>query len=101
VGDYLCLMDVACLHAVLIAVTFVLLFCLFSVLRVISSYIKSMYSHHAALWSSDPYYSFSSEGDSRDRITHHQRTKQRGNGQQQPSQDSWTWEEILDGKGQL
>ncbi|KAM9503999.1 uncharacterized protein ACWYII_000997 [Salvelinus alpinus] len=33
------------------------------------------------------------------RITHHQRTKQHGNGQQQRSQDSWTWEEILDSKG--
>ena len=58
-----------------------------------------MNTYHAALWS-DPCYSSSEE--ERDRITHHQRTKQRGNGQQQQqqrSQDSWTWEEILDGKG--
>jgi hypothetical protein len=33
-----------------------------------------------------------------DRITHHKRTKQRGT-QEQRDQDSWTWEEILDGKG--
>ena len=39
---------------------------------------------HAAPWS--PSY------DDRDRISHHQRTKQRG-------EDKWTWEEILDGKG--
>jgi hypothetical protein len=51
-----------------------------------------MHSSHAALWS--PLY------DDRDRITHQQWTKQRGNGQQwQRSQDSWTWEEILDGEG--
>ena len=50
-----------------------------------------MYSNHAALWS-PPY-------DDRDRITHQQWTKQRGNGQQQQSKDFWTWEEILDGKG--
>ena len=40
--------------------------------------------------------------DDRDRITHQQWTKQRGNGQQQQrqrTQDSWTWEEILDGEG--
>ena len=53
-----------------------------------------MHSHDAALWS--PHY------DDRDRITHLQWTKQRGNGQQQQrqrKQDSWTWEEILDGEG--
>ena len=64
-----------------------------------------MNTYHAAHWSSDPsYYSSSSEEeDNRYRITHHQGTKQRGNGQQQRQQqrspDSWTWEEILDGKG--
>ncbi|XP_064865271.1 uncharacterized protein LOC115108639 isoform X1 [Oncorhynchus nerka] len=64
-------------------------------------YIK-MDAYHTAHWSSDPsYYSCSSEEeeDNRYRITHHQRTKQRGNRQQQRSPDSWTWEEILDGKG--
>uniref|UniRef100_A0A8K9UXU6 Uncharacterized protein n=1 Tax=Oncorhynchus mykiss TaxID=8022 RepID=A0A8K9UXU6_ONCMY len=54
-----------------------------------------MDTYHAAPWSSP-----SSTIDDRYRITHHQRTKQRGNGQQQQrSQDSRTWEEILDGKG--
>ncbi|KAM9570279.1 uncharacterized protein ACWYII_042099 [Salvelinus alpinus] len=54
----------------------------------------------AAFWSSP-----SSQEESRYRITHHKRTKQRGNGQQQQqqqrpkSQDSWTWEEILNGEG--
>uniref|UniRef100_A0A8C7V8D2 Tc1-like transposase DDE domain-containing protein n=1 Tax=Oncorhynchus mykiss TaxID=8022 RepID=A0A8C7V8D2_ONCMY len=43
------------------------------------------------------------------RITHHNRTKRRGNGQRQKQQQQqwerlhylarWTWEEILDGKG--
>ena len=57
--------------------------------------IKNMDTYHAAPWSSS-----SSTDDGRYRITHHQRTKQGGNGQQQQrSQDSWTWEEILDGKG--
>jgi hypothetical protein len=42
---------------------------------------------HAAFWS-DP-------SNSRDRITHHQRTKQRGTEQQ----EKWTWEDILDGEG--
>ena len=50
-----------------------------------------MHSHHAA--------HLSTQYDDRDRITHLQWTKQRGNGQQQRSQDFWTWEEILDGKG--
>ena len=51
-----------------------------------------MNTYHAALWS--PHY------DDRDRITNQQWTKQRGNGQQrQRTQDSWTWEEILDGEG--
>ena len=39
---------------------------------------------------------------SRKRNTHHQRTRQRGNGQQQEMQrylENWTWEEILDSKG--
>ncbi|KAM9518216.1 uncharacterized protein ACWYII_044800 isoform 3-T3 [Salvelinus alpinus] len=58
-----------------------------------------MDTYHAAYWS-DPCYTSSEEeeDDSRDRITHQPRTKQRGIGQQR-SQDSWTWEEILDGKG--
>ena len=42
---------------------------------------------HAAPWS-DPYYE-------RDRRSHQQRTKQRA----QEREVSWTWEEILDGKG--
>ena len=60
-----------------------------------------MDAYHAVHWSLDPsYYSSSEEEDeNRYRITHHQRTKQRGNGQQQRSQDTWTWEEILNGKG--
>uniref|UniRef100_A0A8C8FTR3 Uncharacterized protein n=1 Tax=Oncorhynchus tshawytscha TaxID=74940 RepID=A0A8C8FTR3_ONCTS len=42
--------------------------------------------------------------ESRYRTTHHNRTKQRGNRQrlqekQPASQDSWTWEDELDGKG--
>ena len=60
-----------------------------------------MNMYHAALWS-DPCNSSSEEEDERYRNTHHQRTKQRGNGQQQQqqrSQDSWTWEEILEVKG--
>ena len=56
-----------------------------------------MDTYQAAHWS-DLSYSSSEEEESRYRITHHQRTKQRGNGQQQQSPDSWTWEEILDGK---
>ena len=79
-------------HGCFVLFWFVCLFvCLFGVLRVHSSYIKSMYSHQAALWSL--------HYDDRDRITHQPRTKQRGNGQPQRSPDSWTWEEILDGKG--
>ena len=41
------------------------------------------------------------EEECRYRNTHQQRTKQWGKGQQQRqrTQDSWTWEEILDGKG--
>ena len=45
---------------------------------------KKMGTNHAALWSTSY--------DARDRTTHHKRTKQRG------ERDSWTWEEILDGK---
>ena len=68
---------------------FDILFCLVCLVFFVffSSYIKRMDSYHAALWS--PHY------DVRDRITHQQRTKQRGK-RQQRSQDSWTWEEILD-----
>uniref|UniRef100_A0A8C8I3F1 Ig-like domain-containing protein n=1 Tax=Oncorhynchus tshawytscha TaxID=74940 RepID=A0A8C8I3F1_ONCTS len=43
-----------------------------------------------------------SEDENPYRITHQPRTKRRGNGQQQQrpkTQDSWTWEEILDGRG--
>jgi hypothetical protein len=50
-----------------------------------------MNTYHAALWSSPSY-------DDRYRNTHHNRTKQHGT-QEQRVQDSWTWEEILDGKG--
>ena len=57
-----------------------------------------MDTYHAVPWS-DLSYSSSEEEDERYRITHQPRTKQRGNGQWQKSQDSWTWEEILDGKG--
>ena len=38
------------------------------------------------------------EEEIRYRITHHNRTKQCGN-QEQRVLDSWTWEEILDGRG--
>jgi hypothetical protein len=50
-----------------------------------------MNNFHAALWShsNDDHY----------RITHQPRTKQRGIDQEQKVLDSWTWEEILDGKG--
>uniref|UniRef100_A0A8C7HKJ1 Uncharacterized protein n=1 Tax=Oncorhynchus kisutch TaxID=8019 RepID=A0A8C7HKJ1_ONCKI len=60
-----------------------------------------MDTYHAAFWSSDPsrYSSSEEEDEIPYRNTHNKRTKQRGNGQQQRLQDSWTWEEILDGKG--
>ena len=58
-----------------------------------------MDTYHAAHWSDPCYSSSEEEEESCYRITHHQRTKQHGNGQHQRSQDSWTWEEILDGKG--
>ena len=54
-------------------------------------------NNNAAFWSS----SLSPE-ENRNRITHHNRTKRRGDRQRQEeqrSQDFWTWEEILDGKG--
>ena len=61
-----------------------------------------MNTYHAAFWS-DPYSSSDEEEEiCRYRNTHEQRTKWRGNGQQQQrpkTQDSWTWEEILDGRG--
>ena len=63
-----------------------------------------MDTYNAALWS-DPCYTSSSDEEEeicRYRHTHQQRTKRRGNGQQQQwpkTQDSWTWEEILDWKG--
>jgi hypothetical protein len=40
--------------------------------------------------------------ENRNRITHHNRTKRRGDRQREQEQrnpDFWTWEEILDGKG--
>ena len=54
-----------------------------------------MNTYYAAPWSSSP-----SPDDKRYRTTHQERTKQRGNGQQQRPElhDSWTWEEILDDK---
>ena len=56
--------------------------------------------YHAAHWYSDPSYYSSSEDEDENRYrnTHHKRTKQHGT-QEQLVQDSWTWEEILDGKG--
>ena len=57
-----------------------------------------MNTYHAAHWSDISYSSSEEDEDKHYRITHHQRTKQRGNGQQR-SPDPWTWEEILDGKG--
>jgi hypothetical protein len=56
-----------------------------------------MDTYHAAYWS-DLSYSSSEEKENRYRTTHHNQTKQRGN-QEQRVLDSWTWEEILDGKG--
>ncbi|XP_071239026.1 alkylglycerol monooxygenase-like isoform X2 [Salvelinus alpinus] len=56
-----------------------------------------MDTYHAAHWS-DPCYSSSDEEEIRYRTTHQKRTEQRGN-QEQRVLDSWTWEEILDGKG--
>jgi hypothetical protein len=44
-----------------------------------------MNTYHAAFWSMP-------SDESRNRTTHHQRTKQCG-------QEEWTWEEILDWKG--
>ena len=44
------------------------------------------------------YAPWSSSFNGRDRPSHHKRTKQRGK-EEQRVQDSWTWEEILDGKG--
>ena len=57
-------------------------------------FIKSiMNTYHAAPWSSAP-----SPDDNHYRTTHQKRTKQHGNKEQRVL-DSWTWEEILDGKG--
>jgi hypothetical protein len=56
-------------------------------------YLMMMNLYNAAPWSSP-----SSPDNSRYRTTHHNQTKQRGN-QEQKVLDSWTWEEILDGKG--
>ena len=52
------------------------------------------YFPNAAFWSVNPPHD-------RDRIPHHNRIKQHDRNQQQrqSKQDSWTWEEILDGKG--
>ena len=61
-----------------------------------------MNTYHAAHWSDISYSSSEEDEDKRYRITHHQRTKQRGNGQQHQEQrykEEWTWEDILDGKG--
>ena len=55
-----------------------------------------MDTYHAAFWS-DLSYSSSDEEDCY-RTTHQKRTKQRGNREQRVL-DSWTCEEILDGKG--
>ena len=55
-------------------------------------------NRHAAFWSDSP-----SHQENRNRITHHKRTKQRVNRQEQREEmrnkDFWTWEEILDGRG--
>ena len=57
-----------------------------------------MNNNHAAFWSDSP-----SPKENRYRITHHKRTKQRVNRQEQREEtrnkDFWTWEEILDGRG--
>ncbi|XP_052379828.1 uncharacterized protein LOC127931382 [Oncorhynchus keta] len=70
-----------------------------------------MDNYHATYWSSDPFRLSSSEEEEEIhyRITHQNRTKRRGKGQRRqqqqhqqqrpPSQDSWTWEEILNGEG--
>ena len=63
-----------------------------------------MNTYHTANWSSDPsrFSSSEEEDEIRYRNTHHKRTKQHGNGQQQQRQrylENWTCEEILDGKG--
>ena len=50
--------------------------------------------NHAAFWSSSP-----SMEESRYRITHHNRTKWRGDRQQEQRKEDWTWEDELDGKG--
>ena len=53
-----------------------------------------MNHHNAAFWSD----SSTSPEENSYRITHHNRTKRRGNGQQQRKEE-WTWEEELEGKG--
>jgi hypothetical protein len=62
-----------------------------------------MDTYHAAYWSSNPSRLSCSDEEEENhyRITHQTRTKRRGNEQQQrpKTQDSWTWEEILDGRG--
>ena len=56
-----------------------------------------MNTYHAA-HRFDPSYSSPEEEENRYRTTHQKRTKQRGNKEQRVL-ESWTWEEILDGKG--
>ena len=62
--------------------------------------LKMYEDNHAEFWS-DPCYTSSSEEENLNRITHHNRTKRRGDRQRQQeqrNQDFWTWEEILDGR---
>ena len=53
-------------------------------------------NNHAAFWSASP-----STEESRNRITHHKRTKRRGDRQRKQEQrkEELTWDDVLDGKG--
>ena len=52
-----------------------------------------MDTYHAAYWSDSP-----SHKENRNRITHHNRTKRRGD-RQQRRKEEWAWDDVLDGKG--
>jgi hypothetical protein len=74
-------------------------FFLYSLVRLfpVFSVINMTNTYHAAYWSDISYSSSEEEDDNSYRTTQHNRTKQRGN-QEQRFLDSWTWEEILDGR---
>ena len=55
-----------------------------------------MDTYHAGYWSSDPFCLSSSDEveEIPDRITHHNRTKRRGERQQEQREEYWTWDEL-------